>query len=260
MQDPFRLPGDSSHERITPTPITAICRRCGHTWEAIPIVSEFLKAPIVPGLCQVCEQELERIKKDQLLKQKALKLQRLFEQREKEWNKLCPIEYRLKNESYGKTEIARLELLNPKLKDILAWNCSEGGLIIRSRKSGKGKTRSAWRLLRKQWLEHRSLACFTAGSFQRKAQDAAGKYELDQWFNHLAAVDILFLDDLGKGNWTENTEAIWFDLVESRTSQGRPIIITTNLKGEDLTERSRSQTTEFTVRRLREFCEIITLD
>jgi hypothetical protein len=260
MQDPGRLPAADQERLNDQTKVTTICRRCGHTWEVIPIVSEFLKAPIVPGLCQVCERELQRIKQDQLNKQKDLKLQRLFEAREKEWIRICPIEYRLKNESYGKTEIAKLELLNPNLKDILAWNFGARGLIIRSRKSGRGKTRSAWRLLRKQWLDHRSLACHTAAGFQRKAQDAAGKYQLDAWFDHLASIDILFLDDLGKGNWTENTEAIWFDLVETRTANGRPIIITTNLKGDELTENSRSQTTEFTVRRLREFCDVITLD
>lgn len=43
-------------------------------------------------------------------------------------------------------------------------------------------------------------------------------------------MDILFLDDLGKGNWTENTEAISFVLVEIRTSNGRPLIVTTNYK------------------------------
>jgi hypothetical protein len=242
------------------TPIITTCRRCGDKWEAIPIVSEFLTAPLLPDLCPVCGQELERQKQEQLQKQKLAAIQKRMEQREKEWIKLCPIEYRLKNEAYGKTEIAILELLNPKLKDILAWNYGERGLIIRSRKSGRGKTRSAWRLLRRQWLEHRSIAAYTAAAFQRKAQDAAGKYQLDAWFNHLASVDILFLDDLGKGNWTENTEAVWFDLVETRTSNARPLIITTNFKGEDLTEQSRSATTEFTVRRLREFCDIITLD
>jgi hypothetical protein len=263
MQDPLRLPADPTEKRLTPTQpatVRAICRRCGHTWDVIPITSEFLSAPIVPGLCQVCDQELECIKKEQLLKQRSLKLQRLFEQREKEWTKLCPIEYRLITEGNGKTEIARLELLNPKLNDILAWNYGERGLIIRSRTSGRGKTRSAWRLLRKQWLDHHTLACFTAGMFQRKAQDAAGKFQLDEWFNRQANTDILFLDDLGKGNWTENTEAIWFDLVETRTSQGRPIIITTNLKGDDLTRNSRSNTTRFTIRRLREFCDVVALE
>jgi hypothetical protein len=208
----------------------------------------------------VCDQELERIKKEQLHKQRSATLQRLFDEREKQWNKLCPVEYRLTTEANGKTEVARLELLNPKLKDILAWNYGERGLIIRSRRSGKGKTRSAWRLLRKQWLDRHTILSFTAGMFQRKAQDAAGKYQLDDWFNKLATADILFIDDLGKGNWTENTEAIWFDLVEARTSNGLPLIITTNFKGDALTENSRSDIAEFTIRRLREFCSVIALD
>jgi DNA replication protein DnaC len=109
-------------------------------------------------------------------------------------------------------------------------------------------------------LNERTIAVYTTGMFQRKAQDAAHLYQLDPWFNKLALIEILFLDDLGKGNWTPNSKAIWFDLVESRTSNGRPIILITNLKGNDLEETSRSETTEFTVRRLREFCDVITLD
>jgi hypothetical protein len=249
---------------VTPEPqqqtAEAVCRRCGFKWQTVPIVLPFLSGPVLPGLCTVCDREIEASKKAQAEKEQEARRQVHLEQREKAWAKLCPIEYRLTTEADGKTEIARLELLVPKLKEILAWQFGSRGLIIRSRASGRGKTRSAWRLLRKQWLNDRSIAFYTAGMFQRKAQDAAHNYQLDPWFNRLANIDILFLDDLGKGNWTENTEAIWFDLVESRTSNGRPLIITTNYKGDELEESSRSETTEFTVRRLREFCEVITLD
>ena len=238
----------------------AVCRRCGHKWQTVPIVLPFLSGPILPGLCATCDRELEDARKAQAEREAEARRLAHLAAREKAWAKLCPIEYRLTTEAGGQTEIARLELLVPKLKKILAWQFGSRGLILRSRASGRGKTRSAWRLLRKQWLDDRSIAYYSAGMFQRKAQDAAGKYYLDDWFNKLATVDIFYLDDLGKGNWTENTEAIWFDLVESRTSNGRPIIITTNYKGDDLEEISRSETTEFTVRRLREYCDVITLD
>lgn len=236
-----------------------VCRRCGFKWHTVPIVLPFLSGPILPGLCHTCDRELEAAKKAQAAREAAARQLARWEKREQLWAKLCPLEYRLTTEAGGKTEIARLELLVPKLKEILAWQFGSRGLIIRSRASGRGKTRSAWRLLRRQWLNERTIAYYTAGMFQRKAQDSAQNYQIELWFNKLAAVDILFLDDLGKGNWTPNTEAIWFDLVESRTSNGRPLVITTNYKGDDLEEKSRSETTEFTVRRLRDFCNVITL-
>jgi hypothetical protein len=240
--------------------VEAVCRRCGFKWQTVPIVLPFLSGPILPGLCQTCDREIEAAKKAQAAREaEARRLARL-QQREKAWAKLCPVEYRLTTEADGRTEIARLELLVPNLKQILSWQFGSRGLILRSRASGRGKTRSVWRLLRKHWLDERSIAFYTAGMFQRKAQDSAGAYQIDAWFNRLAAIDIFFLDDLGKGNWTPNTEAIWFDLVETRTSNGRPLIITTNYKGDDLEEASRSETTEFTVRRLREYCDVITLD
>src|SRR5436309_2116016 len=127
---------------------TAICRRCGFKWQTVPIVLPFLSGPILPGLCQTCDRELEAVRKAQIEKENEARRFARLEAREKAWAKLCPQEYRLTTETDGKTEIARLELLVPKLKEILAWQYGSRGLIIRSRASGRGKTRSAWRLLR----------------------------------------------------------------------------------------------------------------
>jgi DNA replication protein DnaC len=238
----------------------AVCRRCGFKWRTAAVVLPFLSAPMVPGICPVCDRGLEAERKATAERTRQAREKARQEQREKAWAKLCPQEYRLTTETDGKTEIARLELLVPKLKEILAWQYGSRGLIIRSRASGRGKTRSAWRLLRKQWLEERTIAFHTAGGFKRKVQDAAQVFHLDAWFKQLAAVDILYIDDLGKGDWTQLTEAFWFDLVETRTSHCRPIILTTNYKGEELEDRSRGDIPEFTIRRLREFCDVITLD
>jgi DNA replication protein DnaC len=215
---------------------------------------------MLPGICHVCDRELERQRKAAVERERQAREKARLEEREKAWAKLCPQEYRLTTETDGKTEIARLELLVPNLKEILAWRFGSRGLIIRSRASGRGKTRSAWRLLRKLWLDERTITFHSAGSFQRRVQDAAQGYQLEPWFKQLATVDILYIDDLGKGHWTQLTEAFWFDLVEARTSNCRPMIVTTNYKGDELEEKSRGDTAEFTIRRLREFCDVISLD
>src|SRR3954466_14108662 len=94
-------------------PILATCRRCGFKWQTVPIVLPFLSGPILPGLCQACDREIEVLKKIRAEKEQNARRQAHFEQREKAWAKLCPVEYRLTTEAGGKTEIARLELLVP---------------------------------------------------------------------------------------------------------------------------------------------------
>ena len=71
---------------------------------------------------------------------------------------------------------------------------------------------------------------------------------------------LIYIDDLCKGRWTQLTEAFWFDLVEARTSNCRPIIVTTNYKGDELEEKPEATQLKFTIRCRREFCDVITLD
>lgn len=240
--------------------VETVCRKCGHKWLAAAMILPLINRPFVPTICQKCSEELQREAEARVRAEQAHRERLQREKRDSLWEKLCPIQYRLTTESGGKTVLARLELECKQLPAILAWKFSERGLVIRSRASGLCKTRAAWRLMRKQWNEGRKIAAFSAGAFQRHAQDEAGKFTLTTWFKNIAAADILFLDDLGKGYWTENTEAVWFDLLESRTSEGRPVIVTTNYSGEELINGSRSDATAYAVRRLRDYCDTITLD
>lgn len=240
--------------------VETVCRKCGHKWLAAAMILPLLSRPFVPTVCENCAAEMQREAETRARAEQAQRDRACRQQREAYWEKLCPKEYRLTTESGGKTSLARLELECKLLPQILAWKFGERGLVIRSRASGRCKTRSAWRLLRKHWNEGRSIAAFTAGAFQRHAQDETGKFTLNTWFNRIASADILFLDDLGKGYWTENTEAIWFDLLEHRTSNGKPVIVTTNYTGDELVTASRSDATAYAVRRLRDFCDLVTLD
>jgi DNA replication protein DnaC len=124
--------------------------------------------------------------------------------------------------------------------------------------TGTGKTRAMWRLLRRLFDEGRSIEALTAGEFGRSYADAAGQYRASAWFERLAAVDVLFVDDLGKGCWSEAVRAVFFDLIDKRTRFGRPVLITTNDTGPELSERMRDVNLgDPLVRRLREFCEVL---
>jgi hypothetical protein len=240
--------------------VETVCRKCGHKWLAAAMILPLVNRPFVPTICQKCGEELQREVEARERAEQARRERLRREKRDALWEKLCPVEYRLTTEADGRTGLAKLELECKQLPAILAWKFSDRGLVIRSRASGLCKTRAAWRLLRKQWNEGRKIVAFSAGAFQRQAQDEAGKYSMNVWFNNIAGADILFLDDLGKGFWTENTEAVWFDLLEHRTSHGKPVIVTTNYTGDELITGSRSNATAYAVRRLRDYCELITLD
>lgn len=180
----------------------------------------------------------------------------LEENRVVEWARLCPLEFRLAGvlEGGGQTELVKMTESSPGWQKILEWTFGRRGLLIRGQ-TGRCKTRATWRLLRRQFNERRSIIALTSAQFDRQCRDAGGTFTLSEWFDRLAAVDVLFLDDLGKAKWTEGTEAQMFDLIDERTREGRPILATTNDSGESLAARLSTDRREPLIRRLRDYCD-----
>jgi DNA-directed RNA polymerase subunit beta' len=89
------------------------------------------------------------------------------------WAALCPREFRTITEG-GQTDVDRLTREFPKLSQVIAHDLSAGqGLIVRG-KSGHGKTRSVWRLLRRAFDAGKTIRALTSGDFDRQARDAGG--------------------------------------------------------------------------------------
>lgn len=240
------------------TIIQSTCNRCRQPFDAkcfeFAIGGSTRRLQV--SICSDCESELERIEQEKLAADEKLNRAMKEKQREEAWSHLCPAEFRLRSEAEGNTDIARLELEQPKLKLVLAWKYGPRGLIVRGL-TGRCKTRSTWRLMRRLWLEHRTIIALTSAEFDRECRDAGGQFRLTQWFNRLAFVDVLFIDDLGKGNWSEATEAQWFDLVDKRTREHRPIVVTTQDDGQSLSSRMSLNRGEALIRRLQEYCECV---
>jgi len=78
-----------------------------------------------------------------------------------------------------------------------------------------------------------------SGDFDRQARDAGGTFTLTEWVDRMIRADILFIDDLGKAPWTPATVGIWFDVLDGRYRDGRPIVVTTNLDGAALVAQLR---------------------
>lgn len=171
------------------------------------------------------------------------------------WATICPAEYRTAPEG-GTHDHQRFLLTQPDAPDILAHPFSPTGLIIRGA-TGTGKTRTMFRLLRVYHQAHPrpSIIALSSGQFDRQARDAAGKYSLTEWFERLAKVDCLFIDDIGKGKWTPATAGHFWELVDDRTKHHRPLYLTTNHNGETLAQAIGldRDIAEPLIRRLREF-------
>ena len=164
-----------------------------------------------------------------------------------EWLESCPPLFR-------QTDPARLP--QKALAEVLAWKYSPRGLILYG-PTGTGKTRAAFLLLHHLALnDNRSAEVFLAGDFERAVAVYFGpKGDPDRWLRSLRAVDVLFLDDLGKGKLTERAEAELFNLIDMRAAHLKPIIATTNFTGLALASRVSPDRGPPLLRRLREFCQ-----
>lgn len=157
--------------------------------------------------------------------------------RREAWEALCPFEFRCTTEG-GRTQTQRLLGEFPILQQVIDHDLTVHGLIVRG-KSGSGKTRATWRLLRRSFDAGKRIRALASGEFDREARDAGGKFTLTEFVDRLIEADVLFIDDLGKAPWTPATVGIWFDVLDGRYRHGRPIVVTTNLDGAALVKQLR---------------------
>jgi hypothetical protein len=216
--------------------ITATCGECGMSF--LTKTMQLFDRVITPSLCNQCADKRDT--------------------RMAGWCELCPLEFRTPDEVGGRTRLDILDQAAPQWRKVLVWNYHGRGLLIRG-ETGRCKTRAMWRLLRRLFDEHRKIRWMTAAEFDRQCRDAGGSFTLTRWFKDLKEVDIFFLDDLGKGSWTHGTEGQFFDLVDTRTREGRPILITCNDNGASLADRLSADRGVPLVRRLRDYCECVVL-
>jgi DNA replication protein DnaC len=69
------------------------------------------------------------------------------------------------------------------------------------------------------------------------------------------AARVLFMDDLAKTRWDPSTEGIFFDIVEARTRDHRPLLVTTNRSGAAMEKLFSENIAAPLVRRLRDHCD-----
>lgn len=167
-------------------------------------------------------------------------------EREKRWQAICP-------PLYQETDVQRLPEASTR---VLEWEYQGVGLLLIG-PTGLCKTRTAYLLLKRLFDEGKTIRAFGATQFEDQCGQAYGEGNGPSWLQNICEADVVFLDDLGKGVFTQRAEAGLASLVEHRTSHHLPIITTTNLGGAELKNITSENRGAPLIRRLREFCTII---
>lgn len=151
------------------------------------------------------------------------------------WKELCPREYRTLQEG-GQTDMDRLKACTitgtdgsiATLDDLkFSWDGNDSGIWITG-SSGTMKTRAAWRICRRALETGKSLRVFTAWKWQADCQDATGKFETQSWMDGISRSGLVFIDDIGKADWSTSASSAFFEMIERRTNSGKPVLFTSN--------------------------------
>jgi DNA replication protein DnaC len=151
-----------------------------------------------------------------------------------------------------------------QIERVLAHQVGAKGLLLSGR-TGRGKTRSMWALMRR--LAHdeaRDIRYFHASDWfsQLQACLTYGRDDARGWVDAVARRPVVYIDDLGqeaiqtaRSEWAMS----WFmRFLDIRVSERLPLYVTTNLDAQGIAERGASSVRgDPMVRRLIEICEPI---
>ena len=144
------------------------------------------------------------------------------------------------------------------------WKYSPTGLYLKG-KPGTGKTRAAWWLLRREHFAGTSVYGLTCTEFARFAgeqwhSESKQRALAEEAIDKCRRVKLLLLDDLGKQKMTERAELELFDLLEHRTQNLLPSIITTNATSTQILAMLSEDRGSAILRRIKDFNTIVNCD
>lgn len=174
----------------------------------------------------------------------------MAERRQAEWLNICP--WSMQN------TIAKQIPDQAGLRRVMAHSFKERRGLFLTGGTGLGKSRAAWMKLEREHQAGRSIAVLSSGS----ALDYAGLFgngaeAAVTWAEKMSSSDILFMDDVFKCKLTDSFEGAIFAIVDRRTEQGKPVVVTCNDSPGSLKVRMSADRGEPLLRRLCEFCDVV---
>lgn len=170
-----------------------------------------------------------------------------------QWNEICPLVYQNTDPNHeGIDTEAHTKTMQYQFKP--------GKGLVLAGKSRTGKTRSAFALLKREFMKGKSVKYVLAAEF-RLWNAEISQYGLKKWQSAVKRPSILFIDDVGKAITGDGrgdyTESQFWAILETRFSHGLPVILTIQQSGDQMRERMSGEVGTAFIERIREFCEQI---
>ena len=146
---------------------------------------------------------------------------------------------------------------SPIISKAMDWKPTDNkcGLILHG-ETGTCKSRTAWLVFNKMWKENypKPAMFLQMRKFERIIENSFENRDHGNSIDSLIKLPLLVLDDLGKERLTARMETDLFSIIDERTSNLMPTIITTNYTGSTLMDRfNNKETGTAFVRRLRDY-------
>lgn len=161
------------------------------------------------------------------------------------------------------TDVTRL---HKAMQEAVLWNPLVGktGLLMHGI-SGIGKTRAAWKLTNRFWADglkqgyNLPITFLAMRDFESKVIEAFEDRKHASALREICNAYFLVLDDLGKEKLTSRMAIDLFSVIDHRTENDLPTVITTNFSGKAFLERFLPQDRETGIaigRRIRDYFTI----
>ncbi len=196
-------------------------------------------------MCPVCEQKWDQAQNDKAKQESVERFKIVFDG-------ICPPLYR-------DTDLARIYA--PFAEIAKTYHYSPTGVFLEG-PPGTGKTRAAWHILRRMIEAGKSCYGLTSTQFAKAASDQwhsdpEDKGDALQTMSRCRRAAVLLIDDLGKQKMTERGETELYDVLEHRTTNLQPTIVTTNANGAQLAKMLSEDRRQPIMRRIRDFSQFI---
>jgi len=208
-------------------------------------VTPYFKNSDLRVLCSACEEKWTQQQNEKAESERIERLKNRF-------HEVCPPLYR-------ETDLGRIH--GDFAEVAKKWQYGHTGILFEG-PPGTGKTRAAWHILKRMTYAGKSVYGLTSTQF--------AKFAADQWHSNAedkgAAVEamercrrtsLLLIDDLGKQKMTERGETELYDVLEHRTTNLKPTIITTNATSVQLAKMLSEDRRQPILRRIADFSQIL---